>query len=67
MFGMRCETCGEVRWSLRAREDEAETCPVCGTAMVVERRSPGHHREDLTTERREAPELAAAGPAVSPG
>jgi hypothetical protein len=42
MYGMRCEGCGEVRWSILGRaEGKRVECPACGEAMVAERRRPG--------------------------
>ena len=42
MFGMRCDDCGEVRWSFLGRFEEVDrTCPVCGAQMSEERRHPG--------------------------
>jgi DNA-directed RNA polymerase subunit RPC12/RpoP len=58
MFGLRCNECGEVRWSILGRSDERDTeCPACGTTMVVERRHPGHRRAKAGLERRDAPVL----------
>ena len=54
MFGMRCEECGEVRWSILGRSDESTgSCPICGGEMVEERRHPGRHGR-LRKERRHA-------------
>lgn len=54
MFGMRCESCGEVRWSLLDRADEPGECPACGAVMVEERRHPGRPRATrITDERRD--------------
>lgn len=41
MFGMRCEECGEVRWSILGRAESRLECPACGAQMVEERRQPG--------------------------
>ncbi|MCW2967163.1 MAG: hypothetical protein JWM71_935 [Solirubrobacteraceae bacterium] len=41
MFGMRCEGCGEVRWSILGRATGAASCPACGAKMIEERRRPG--------------------------
>lgn len=62
MHGMRCKECGEVRWSLIGRGPGTGECPICGTAMVPERRRPstGAARK-LKTERRDA---APTGPAM---
>jgi hypothetical protein len=60
MFGLRCDDCGEVRWSIIARADEVDrTCPACGAEMREERRYPGHHRGQPGRERREAPVFPA--------
>jgi predicted nucleic acid-binding Zn ribbon protein len=54
MFGMRCEECGEVRWILFGRlEDADHECPACGAEMREERRHPGTHRQVPGAERRE--------------
>ena len=59
MFGMRCEHCGEVRWSLLGRAKEAACdCPTCGERMTVERRHPGRAKKLLASERRD--KVAAA-------
>jgi hypothetical protein len=56
MFGMRCQNCGEVRWSIIDRMvDIDRTCPACGTQMADERRHPGTRRRKPGGERREAP------------
>lgn len=56
MFGMRCESCGEVRWSLLDRGVLPAECPSCGAAMVEERRHPGRQRMSRPVERRDSPE-----------
>ena len=57
MFGKRCESCGEVRWSILGRSEEAVTdCPACGARMVEERRHPGSRARRITSERRDRPE-----------
>lgn len=57
MYGMRCEDCGEVRWSILGRPAEKDHhCPMCGALMVAERRHPGRRRKPGQEERREAPE-----------
>ena len=64
MFGMRCNECGEVRWSIRITEGGSEmTCPACGAEMVEERRYPGRvaRRRRFQDERREAPYPESAG------
>jgi hypothetical protein len=57
MFGMRCEECGEVRWSIFAPAEEhpKPECPVCGTEMTIERRHPGHRTPSAQAERRDEP------------
>jgi predicted RNA-binding Zn-ribbon protein involved in translation (DUF1610 family) len=58
MFGMRCEACGEVRWSIIGRSAVDVECPVCGEPMSVERRYPGRHAlatAAAMAERRDAP------------
>jgi hypothetical protein len=58
MFGLRCDECGEVRWSLLGRfEDVDRSCPACGAQMREERRHPGRSnaRFELEAERRERP------------
>jgi predicted RNA-binding Zn-ribbon protein involved in translation (DUF1610 family) len=60
MFGMRCEQCGEVRWSILDRAAGTDrTCPACGAQMAEERRHPGHHRLKPGSERRVAPVFPA--------
>lgn len=59
MFGMRCEECGEVRWSIFAlAEKKRSECPVCGAQMTAERRHPGHHGPELPAERRDTARFA---------
>lgn len=57
MYGKRCESCGEVRWSILGRSDETDTeCPACGETMVEERRHPGRRaRRPAAAERRDRP------------
>lgn len=62
MFGMRCDSCGEVRWSLLDRADKPGACPACGAKMVEERRHPGRTRR-FAAERRDRP--TALRPTVS--
>lgn len=58
MFGLRCNECGEVRWSILGRPGERDQeCPACGAQMVEERRHPGHRRANAGSERRDAPVL----------
>lgn len=55
MVGMRCDDCGEVRWSIFGRaQDESAECPACGAAMVAERRQPGRHVRNRIAERRDS-------------
>jgi hypothetical protein len=55
MFGMRCEECGELRWSILGRPQEQEVeCPACGALMIEERRRPGRPGT-RSGERRDAP------------
>lgn len=64
MFGMRCEQCGEVRWSIFALPEEKESeCPACGAQMTVERRHPRHQQQVLSAERRDRARFA---PPVKP-
>lgn len=53
MFGLRCDGCGEVRWSILGRptRDDVE-CPACGQRMVQERRRPGREARARRVERR---------------
>lgn len=64
MFAMRCEQCGEVRWSfvVRARPDDV-VCPACGSAMIAERRHPGRQPTPARDERRD---VAVLGQSVRP-
>jgi predicted nucleic acid-binding Zn ribbon protein len=56
MFGMRCDDCGEVRWSIFGRVEDADReCPACGAQMREERRHPGSRRLKAGGERREVP------------
>jgi hypothetical protein len=66
VFGMRCEECGEVRWSIVARGPMLDdvVCPACGAAMIAERRYPGHQPAKARRERRD---LVVLGPRVKPG
>ena len=62
MFGMRCEECGEVRWSIRAVDEAEMPCPACGAEMLVERRYPGRDaRRRFRDERRAVPAAEVAG------
>lgn len=63
MFGMRCEECGEVRWSIFGREeDKSAECPACGGEMTAERRYPGRAGSRFTAEERRE---RVAPPAIS--
>jgi hypothetical protein len=56
MFGLRCDDCGEVRWSIFGRlEDADRECPACGKEMAEERRHPGTRRRQAGAERRDTP------------
>jgi hypothetical protein len=62
VFGMRCKECGEVRWSILGRSDESATsCPMCGGAMVEERRHPGRRVRALKERRDKATAVAPGG------
>jgi uncharacterized Zn finger protein (UPF0148 family) len=59
---MRCEECGEVRWSILGRSDDGTTaCPMCGGTMVEERRHPGRHVRALKERRDRAARVAPGG------
>jgi hypothetical protein len=62
---MRCQECGEVRWSILGRAEEISECPACGGEMVEERRHPGR-RSRARAERRDAPLLSGKPPVVPP-
>jgi hypothetical protein len=55
---VRCVSCGEVQWNLRAvaggeRLPQGE-CRICGAELDAERRRPGRHFDvRLTQERRD--------------
>lgn len=64
MYGTRCESCGEVRWSiLGISEGKRVECPACGEVMVPERRRPGT-RGPEHAERRDLA-VTGAAPKVS--
>lgn len=67
MNGMRCERCGEVRWSIFGRGEKNPDCPCCGERMVPERRYPGRRAARLTGERRQAPSAASSASGSSSG
>jgi predicted RNA-binding Zn-ribbon protein involved in translation (DUF1610 family) len=69
VFGTRCEECGEVRWSILGRSDaSAHACPICGGAMVEERRHPGRRARALKERRDEAaPVVPGARPRIKLG
>lgn len=51
---MRCEECGEARWSIFALPEEKKSeCPACGARMTAERRHPGHRSLRSNAERRD--------------
>lgn len=53
---MRCADCGETRWVLFGRPEDADhTCPACGSEMREERRHPGSRKRQPGPERREQP------------
>jgi hypothetical protein len=56
MYGLRCEDCGETRWSILGRAVVGAACPACGVPMIEERRRPGRHvvATPSDAERREA-------------
>jgi len=52
----RCESCGELHWSLGigARKAAPEECRVCGAPLRPERRRPGRRfASKLKAERRD--------------
>jgi hypothetical protein len=51
---VRCDGCGNLRWSLRAKPGDAgpERCEICGGALKPERRRPGR-RFAKRNERRD--------------
>jgi hypothetical protein len=51
----RCESCGEVHWSLGigARKAAPQDCRICGAALRPERRRPGRRFSALKAERRD--------------
>jgi hypothetical protein len=59
----RCDSCGALRWSLRAKPGSAAptTCDICGAPLKLERRRPGR-RFRSQRERRDfrAPRGTAA-------
>lgn len=61
---MRCEECGEVRWSILGRAEEGCECPQCGAGMTAERRRPGR-REPFGAERRQLSAAITASGASS--
>ena len=57
MEAMRCEECGDVRWSFLGFASRAgETCELCGGEMMAERRKPHRGPMELLAERRDAAE-----------
>jgi hypothetical protein len=61
MYGLRCEDCGEVRWSILGRATDGTACPACGAPMIEERRRPGRHAAPTPAdaERRDAGRFSA--------
>jgi hypothetical protein len=58
---VRCENCGEVRWSVLAAAGsiEAALCEGCGRPLAIERRRPGtRFAEQAKEERRDFRPLA---------
>jgi hypothetical protein len=53
---VRCDGCGTLRWSLRAKPGAATpgTCEICGSALKLERRRPGRRFGPARRERRDA-------------
>jgi uncharacterized protein (DUF983 family) len=63
MQGLRCPSCGETRWHLMPIKLAAmQTCAMCGTEMVPERRWPGRGPRRLVAERRKAATPPPAAP-----
>jgi hypothetical protein len=52
---VRCDGCGAVRWSLRAKPGDATpgSCEICGTPLKLERRRPGRRFAAGNRERRD--------------
>lgn len=52
---VRCDGCGAVRWSLRAKPGDATpaTCEICGAPLELERRRPGRRFGAARGERRD--------------
>ena len=58
---VRCDDCGALSWSLRAKPGEPPqtTCNICGSELKLERRRPGRRRfRDGGRERRDLKALA---------
>jgi len=54
MEAMRCEECGDVRWSFRGLTASLDTrCELCGAEMKPERRHPHRGPDRLRSERRD--------------
>ena len=51
MDAVRCQKCGDVRWSFLGSVAR-KPCRMCGGRMVPERRHPHRGPETLETERR---------------
>ena len=65
MEAMRCEDCGDVRWSFMGFADRQPKCELCGGQMVPERRNPMRPHAPLRTERRGAPRSQSAHAAAA--
>ena len=53
---VRCDACGAVRWSLRAKPGDGKTpadCEICGEPLKLERRRPGRRFSKEGRERRD--------------
>jgi hypothetical protein len=66
MDALRCEDCGDTRWSLtgfapRTAQMMRERCELCDGQMVVERRRPNHGPLHLVHERRTCAVRESAG------
>jgi hypothetical protein len=52
MDAVRCQECGDVRWSLFGFTEIPTECEVCGGEMAAERRRPDITAHRLREERR---------------
>jgi hypothetical protein len=53
---VRCDACGAMRWSIRAKSADVGTpdaCEICGGSQRVERRRPGRRFSGPGRERRD--------------